>query len=258
MTSWANMKTIPLKKKEPMIRSYFSSPSNDYTTSTLGFLYSFLYCQRSAEPYYIYDPNGYFQPLLKTSPILHFLKDLPSQATNFASDPQTLAPVLNSMSLPTLKRITDSILQYNNETNYKIDTFLSNFGLTKQTFDVGIVLDVSGCVPIVNSGLKLFQKRTGKKTLKVFVMTENMEYLREFATSGDPSWSYTSLMRMNAPTEKDYQLTKILAELRIMQQVDFLAFRFATPLGKLLYLTNPKVNAESQVISVDGQGWKAL
>ncbi|NBO60707.1 MAG: hypothetical protein EBU82_07025 [Flavobacteriia bacterium] len=226
--------------------------------ATLGFLYSFLYCQRNAEPFYIHDTLGYFQPLLKTSPILHYLKTVPSTVPNLNSDPQRFAPVLNAMSLPSLKRTIDSIFQYNGETLYKIDTFLSNFNLLKPSFDVGIVLDVSGCVPIVITGLKQIQRRTNKKTLKVFVMTENMELLREFATTGDPSWTYTSLMRIGAPKDKEYQLTKVLAELKIMKQIEFLAFRFASPLGKLLYLNSEKVNTESQVISVDGQGWKAI
>lgn len=258
MTSWANNNRIPLKKKEPTIRSYYSSLSDDYAAYTLGFLYSFLYCQRNADPYYILDTKGYVQPLLKTSAILHFLKDTPADSVNLATDPQQMAPVLNKMTLPSMKRAIDAILLYNGSTFNKVETFLSNFNLLKQTFDVGIVLDISGCVPIVNAGLKGLQKRTGKKTMRVFVMTEDINLLREFATTGDPSWSFVSMMRLNAPTDADYKLTKVLAELKIMQQQEYLAFRFASPLGKLLYLTNPKINTESQVISVDGQGWKAL
>lgn len=258
MSSWANMNSVSLKKKEPNIRSYFSSSSNDYATSTLAFLYSFIYTQRNADPFYIHDTEGYFQPLLKTSPVLHYIKEVPSSGTNFFSDMTQTMPILNSMNLMSLKRAIAGVLQYNNQTSLKIESILSSFGLFKRTFDVGIVLDVSGCVPLVVSGLKTLQRRTGKKTMDIFVMTDNMELLREFALSGDPSWSYVSMMKNNSSKEKEYQLTKTLAELRIMQDIDYLAFRFASPLGKLLYLTSTKVNMESQVISVDGASWKAF
>ena len=257
MTSWANMNRIPLKQKEPTIRSFFSS-SDDYATSTLQFLYSFVYSQRAAEPFYIHDTKGYFQPLLKTSPILHFVKEAPSGATNLATNLSQIAPVVNSLNVVSLKRTISSIFQYNGETMFKIDTFLSNFGLLRQTFDVGIVLDISGSVPAVITGILKLQKRIGKKNLRMFVMTEDMEMLREFATKGDPSWSYVSMMRFEAPTDKQYVLFKTLSELKLMQQTDYLVCRLGTPLGKLLFLTSEKVNTESQVVSLDGQGWKAM
>jgi hypothetical protein len=254
MSSWANLKVVPLQKKESSVRSFFAT-SDDYATSALEFLYSFIYTQRSAEPFYIYDSHGYAQPLLKSSPILHYLKEKP---TNPSSDVQQMAPVLNTMNLASLKRSINSIFQYNGETSYKIDTFLTNFGLLRQTYDVGIVLDISGCVPSVVSGLKTIQKRTGKKTLKVFVMTNDTNLLREFATAGDPSWTYVSMMQTKMPQDKDYKLTKTLAELKLMQQMEYLVFRIGSPLGKLLYLTSQKISTESQVVSVDGQKWKAL
>lgn len=258
MTSWANMTSVSLKKKEPTIRSFFSSPSDDYAATTLAFLYGFVYTQRSAEPYYIRDAKGFLQPFLKTSPILHFLKEEPSTGTNLAYEPDTFAPIVNTISFQQLKRMIASIYQFNGETIYKIDAFLSSFGMLRQTMDVGIVLDVSGCVPTIVSGLKALQKRTGKKQMRIFAMTDNIELLREFAQAGDPSWSFVSLNRPNAPTTQDYKLTKILAELKLMQDIEFLAFRFSSPLGKLLFVTSQKVNTEGQVIAVDGQRWKAM
>lgn len=257
MTSWANMNRIPLKQKEPTIRSFFSS-AEDYPSSTLQFLYSFIYSQRAAEPFYIHDTKGYFQPLLKTSPILHYVKETPTGATNLATNLSQMAPVVNSLNLVSLKRTVSSIFQYNGETLFKIDSFLSNFGLLRQAFDVGIVLDSSGCVPIVISGVTKLQKRIGKKSLRIFVMTNDMEMLREFATKGDPSWSYVSMMRYDSPTDKQYLLFKTVSELKLMQQTDYLVCRLGSPLGKLLFLISEKVNTESQVVSVDGQGWKAM
>jgi hypothetical protein len=258
MTSWANLKSVPSKKLEPTIRSYFSSTTNEYPTSTLDFLYSYIYQQRNAEPFYIHDTEGFFQPLLKTNPALHYLREAPSTGNNLATDISQTASILNAMSLSSMKRTASDILQLNSQAFSRVETALSNAGLVKQTFDVGIVLDISGCVPLVIAGLKALQKRTGKKTMRVFVMTESIDYLREFSMKGDPSWTFASMMRQNAPTDKEYRLVKTLAEIKTMQGIEHLAFRFSSPLGKLLYLTSSKINTESQVISIDGAKWKAV
>lgn len=258
MTSWANLKSVPSKKLQPTIRSYFSSTTNDYATSTLAFLYSYIYQQRNAEPFYIHDTEGFFQPLLKTNPALHYLRETPSTGNNLASDISQTASILNSISLSSIKRTAADILQQNGQTFSRVENALSNTGLLKQSFDVGIVLDISGSASLAIAGLKALQKRTGKKTMRVFVMTESMEYLREFATKGDTSWTFASMLRQNAPTDKEYTLIKTLAEIKTMQGIEYLAFRFSSPLGKLLYLTSSKLNTESQIISIDGAKWKPV
>ena len=169
-----------------------------------------------------------------------------------------MAPVINAMNQNTMKRTVNSIFQYNGETEFKIDTLLSNFGLNRQSFDVGIVLDISGCVPQVVSSLKTFQKRTGKKTLKIFITTQDMNLLREFAQKGDSSWNYLSMMR-DGPASSALGMQgpappfKAPAELKLMRQIETVFVRYSNPLGKLLYLTS-----ENAVISFDGQMWKAM
>jgi hypothetical protein len=65
-------------------------------------------------------------------------------------------------------------------------------------------------------------------------------------------------MRTNPPKEADYLLFKTLAELQIMREIEYLALRFSSSLGKLLYLTSSKVLTESQVIRLDNSSWKLL
>jgi hypothetical protein len=257
MTSWANLKSIPLKKKET-IRNYFFSEENDFAEASLTFLYAHIFTQRTAEPFYVYDKYGYFQPYLQTSQVVHYLRDEPTSGMNLAKEINTFAPVLNGLGLQTLKRNAITILQHNGQTNDKINDALQRYGVAKQVFDVGIVLDVSGSIPLVFSALRTLQKRTGNKTLKVFVMTESMDLLREFAMKGDPSWSYVSLLRVNAPQDISSRLLKTMCELKILQDVEYLIGKFSTPLGKLLYLRNQKITTESQFLSVDGSTWKAL
>lgn len=257
MSSWANLKAVSLKKKqEPTIRYFFSSSSTDYSSVTLAFLYSILYCQKSAEAFYVYDSEGLFQPLFNTTPMIHYLKETPASGTNLYDELHQVAPVLNQMNYTTLKRNIKSIYKLNGEANARVDTFLSNFGVIRQQYDVGLVLQDPADVTAAISGLKLLQKRLGKKTLNIFVAADTIDLLRQFATGGDPSWSYMSMMRNNAPTDKQYKLLKTLGELSILQKINYLAMRFSSPLGKLLYLTSDNVTTESQVLSLDGTSWK--
>lgn len=256
MTSWANRTSLPIKKKDFAITSYYEPVSDNYAESTLSFLYSYIYSQRTASPFYIYDTKGFFQPLLKGSPILHFIKESPT-GSNMATDMESIQKTIQNGNLTSLKRNIASIYQFNGATEGKLDSFFSNFGILKQTFDAGIVLDISGCVPNVINALKMLQKRTGKKTMKVFVMTDSMVMLKEFAGNGDKTWSYVSLLRNNPPKDSEYALLKTLAEIRILQGIEYLVVRFSTSLGKLLYLTSGLIQMESQIISVDGSSWKA-
>ena len=253
MSSWANLKSIPSKKKES-VRTYFSSSTTDYASATLEFLYSHIFSQRNAEPFYVYDKEGFFQPLLQTSAVIHYIKEEPPAGLNLATHLSMTTPTVSSMSLNAVKRATTSVLQYNGQTQDRLNDALSKYGLVKPSFDVGVILDISGCVPLVFSALRTFQKRTGKKTLKVFVSTDSLELLREFATKGDPTWTYVSLIRTGVPPT----LVKTLCELKLLQEIDFIVGKFSNPMGHLVYLTSPKLTIESQFLSVDGSRWKAL
>ncbi len=258
MSSWANRSVIPQKKTERNFSVFYEPTSDNYIEATLSFLYGYAYTQKTAEAYYINDSKRFFQPLLKVSPILHYLKDTPTSGVNLASDSQRMASVLNTMNLQTLRRHVQSIYQLNGQTFQKLEAFLSNYGMTKQTFDVGIVLDISGCVPQVISAVHSIQKRTGKKTLKIFAMTDSVDLLKEFAINGDKSWSFVSLLRTEVPSDKEYPLYKRIAELKTLQGIDYLVARFSSPIGKLLYLTSERIQMESQIVSVDGSTWKAI
>lgn len=229
----------------------------DFAEAAVQFLFAFTYTQRTAEPFYIYDTLGYFQSLFNYSPILHYMKEAPSGAKNLALE-TSVADVVNGLSLNYLRRTAASILQYNPETDNRVKQFLINMGVQRQVFDVGIVLQTDSCVPAVLKQVASLQTRTGKKSLKVFVATERMDLLQEFATKGNPSWSFVSLLRNNQPNDPRYFLEKTLAELQTLRGLEYVAVSFGSALGKLIYLTSTAITMESQILSLDGKSWKAM
>lgn len=258
MTSWLNRNAVPLKKKEPTVQFYYEAVSENYASATLGFLYSYVYSQRNAEPFYVVDSQELFQPLLQPSPIFHYLKETPSSGINLSTNLTQISPIVNNLSLASLRRIISTVYQLNPQTNARIDAHLATFGMNRQVFDAGIVLDVSGCVSSVITALKTLQKRTGKKSLNVFVMTETMDLLREFAIKGDPSWRYASILRVQEPADAASRLLKTLSELKVLRNLEYLVLRLSSPIGKLVYLTNPKLTSDNQIVNLDGTSWKAL
>jgi hypothetical protein len=256
MSSWANLKTVPQKKFEPTLQSWYSPATGDYVSDTLLFLYSFAYSQRSAEPFYIQDTKGFFQPLLKPSAILHFLKEQPSSGTQLTLS--TVKPVLEKLFFPSFKRTVSSIYEFNGMTSARIINLLQVQGLFNKVFDVGIVLDVSGCVGPVIASLKQFQRRTGKKKLEIFVMTDSEPLLGEFVFNGDPSWNYRSLLSTKPIPDPETRLLKTLAEINVLQGVDTLVVRLSSPIGKLLYLTSRVITSESSLYSYDGSSWSLV
>ena len=195
-----------------------------------------------------------FQPLLQTSPVIHYLKELPPAGINLATNVSMTAPIVNAMSINTLRRNISSVFQYNSQTQARLNDALSKYGLVKPVFDVGAILDMSGCVPQVFTALQTLQKKTGKKTLKIFLVTDSMELLREFATKGDPTWSYVSLLRSGVPST----LLKTMCELKLLQDIEYIVGKFSNSMGKLVYLTSSKLTMESQFMSIDGSTWKAI
>ena len=258
MSSWANLRAVPAKKKELTLRYYFSASSDDYASTTLAFLYSLVFTQKSAEPFYAQDTYGYFQPLLKVNPVIHYLKETPTSGTNLYEDLYQVAPVLNQTSFANLKRAIKAMYEFNPETSARIEAFMGNFGVIRQQYDVGLVLEDTNDVSQAMIGLKQLQKRIGKKNLNVFVATNDINLLRQFAMGGDPNWSYMSMMRNNAPTDKNYTLMKTLCEITLLKKIAFLAVKLSSPLGKLVFLTSDLVNTEGQVVSLDNSGWKVL
>jgi hypothetical protein len=254
MSSWAN-RGVSLAKAQESPSHPFFSPSEDFASSALAFLYWSIYHQRSAEPFYIYDPQGALQPVFQGNPSHHFLKE-PSSGSQLSSTAKETSALLSSLPLSTLKRLVTTTFVYTPQTRAQIDRYLAGSGFRSQLFEVGVVLDVSGSVPKVIQSIKTLQTRLGKKTLSVFIATEDLSLLQEFAKKGDPTWTYRTLIRPGAPRSRESDQMKRLAELQILQSVGSLVLSLRSATGKLLYLTNQTLATPSHLVSWDGSSWK--
>lgn len=252
MSSWANRSVSLTKPQEPP-RYPFFSPSEDFPASLLGCLYWSLYHQRVADPFYIYDPRGDLQPILNGTPTHRFLKE-PSTGSHLSIAAGETASLLSSLSLVPLKRMVASTFVYSSQTTFQINQFLASAGLLKQSFDIGILLDTSGSVPKVIQSVKSLQKRLGKKTLSLFLATDNPVLLQDFVQKGDPSWTFRTLIRPNGSRVYETSRLKTLAEIDILRTIGALVLSYTSPMGKLLFLTNQAT--PSQFVAWDGSSWK--
>lgn len=259
MSSWANLQ-VNKQRKGPMISSYLEITSDDdLFTNLLRFSYVFVAKQRVAEPMYVYDKKGILQNLLKVSPVVHYVKEVPSTASNILYDMTSCVNILKSMNTTTLRKTIQSINIINSEKELLVQNNLKSNLLSASQFDCGIVLDVSGSAVQAVKALKTFQTRTFKKTLKIFVMTNNFHYLHEFVTHGDKSWTFASLMKNKMPSDEDSIYLKMLSDTYLMQSLPHIFVSPSTSVGKYLYLTTKSISAmDSSVNTLDGENFSII
>ncbi len=259
MSSWANLHANK-QRKGPTISSYLEiSTDDDLFTNLLRFSYVFVAKQRSAEPMYVYDKKGMVQNLLKVSPVVHYIKEVPSTASNILYDIDSCVKVLQTMNVSTVRKTVQSINILNSEKELLVQNNLKSNLVNASQFDCGIVLDVSGSAVQAVNALKIFQARTFKKTLKIFVMTNNYHYLHEFVTKGDKSWTFASLMKNKMPETEEAMTLKILSDTYLMQSIPHIFVTPSTSVGRYLYLTTKSISAmDSSVNSLDGENFSIL
>lgn len=252
MTSWANLQ-VAKQRKGPLISSYFEVQGDDLFSNLVDFSYTFVSKQRSAEPMYVYDKKGMIQNLIKVSPIIHYVKEIPSSATNIHHDMTSIKQSIQNVNMNTLRKTIQSINIFNSEKELLVQNNLKSNVIGSSQFDVGIVLDVSGSALQAVKALKAFQARTYKKTIKIFVMTDNIHYLHDFVINGDKSWTFSSLMRNKLTTDPESMSLKMLSEVYLLQQIPHLFLNTQTSLGKYLYLTSKMMTSmDSSIQNLDG------
>lgn len=252
MTSWANLQ-VSKQRKGPIITSYFEVQGDDVFANLVDFSYTFVSKQRSAEPMYVYDKNGIIQNLIKVSPIIHYTKEIPANASNIHNDMNTVVNSIRNINTNTLRKTIQSINVINAEKELLVQNNLKSNLINASQFDVGIVLDVSGSALQAARALKDFQNRTYKKSLKIFVMTDNIHYLHDFVSNGDRTWTFASLMKNKMATDAESRFLKRLSEIYALQSIPHIFLNTQTAVGKYLYLTTKTMSSiDSSVNNLDG------
>lgn len=252
MTSWANLQ-VAKQRKGPTITSYFEVQGDDLFSNLIDFSYTFVSKQRSAEPMYVYDKKGMIQTLLKVNPVIHYVKEVPTSASNIHYDMNSIKQSIQNVNSNTLRKTIQSINILNSEKELLVQNNLKSNVIGSSQFDVGLVLDISGSAMQAVKALKDFQARTYKKTLKIFIMTDNIHYLHDFVRNGDKTWTFSSLMRNKMPEGEEAYTLKHLSEVYLLQNIPHLFLNTKTPVGKYLYLTSKTMSSmDSSIQNLDG------
>lgn len=286
MTSWIT-KTAPVKPKQPTFSYYFTPTDGGLCSNFNGFLYSAIHAQRQGDILYVYDkpncigPNfSLFETILRSNANIIYLKEKPSSGKNYTETISQTYGTLANMSIRRLREVAQNVFWYTPEVQERIRVNLENKGISRTVFDAGVHIRsgdkiTSGemkDIPISKyvEALRTIQRRLNKKTLSVFLMTDNYSKFEELKKAGDSSWTYTTFVTNTAyflnghvqdkfnslPTEERLKLFyQFLTELWVMQNIGNLVVSYSSNVGRFLYIMNRRIESSDSIISVDVPKW---
>lgn len=286
MTSWIT-KTAPVKPKQPTFSYYFQTTEAGLCSNFNGFLYSAIHAQRQGDILYVHDkPNcvganfTLFETILRENANIIYLKNKPTSGKNYMENISQTSGTLANTSIRRVREMAQNIFWYNPETQERIRVNLENRGISRTVFDAGVHIRSGDKittgemkeVPISKyiDHLRTIQRRLNKKTLSVFVMTDNYKLFEELKKAGEPSWTYTSFVTntpyfANGHVQLDFNLLpaeervklfyQFLTELWVMQNIANLVVSYSSNVGRFLYIMNRRIESADSILSVDVPTW---
>jgi len=263
MTSWINSKTkskLPTKE----LGYSFSTTQAGFCSQFNNFFYAYLYAVSKDRKLFVCERNsalGFSVPFLKSV----FKDNNNIEYTNYQMvqhpvyDSKVVYPYLYSLTHTELREKARKFFGYNDLKLEECDVFLSNYANIPKKFDMGIHIRSGdkittremSAIPIASyvTAIKDMQKKSGLKTLEIFVMTDNFSLFQKLKELADSSWS---LFTLDSPTqighvqenfntyltrkEKQYEFNKFLTELLIMQNCPKIICTLSSNVGRYLYL----------------------
>lgn len=286
MTSWIT-KTAPVKPKQPTLSYFFQPTEGGLCSNFNSFLYSVIYSQKQGDILYVYDkPNcvsanfSLFEEILRGNANVIYLKEKPNIGYNLMDKISQTYGALTNISIRQIRIIAQNVFWYNTETQQRITNNLQKKGIERTIFDVGVHIRSGDKittgemkeVPIIKyiESLQVIQRRLNKKTMNIFVMTDNYSLYEELKKSGDASWTYTTFATntpyfTNGHVQLDFNLLPIeqrfelfyqfLTELWVMQNISNLVVSYSSNVGRFLHIMNRQLANGGNILSVDITKW---
>lgn len=284
MTSWGGNRSFAQAKKVQESVSYFQTTQGGFCSNFNLLFAAYVNATKTSEPLYVHDfPNSVsetlplFQTILKENSTIKYLKDIPPNSKQLGS---VNSQFLNSTNIQTLKRMARDLFFYNSDTQEKIMSLIRSAGLERTAFDIGVhirsgdkittgemkTLAISDYV----QALQTFSGRLGKKTLNVFVMTDNLRLFEELKSKCPSNWLFVTLQEpspytLNGHTQYNFNTLpsakrlelfyQFLTELHILQNTPNLIVTYSSNIGRFLYLSSRFTHTSDSILSLDVPKW---
>jgi len=272
MSSWSSLANTKTKA------IYGFKPTTGGICSNLNqLLFSYLFCRKKQVPLYVLDhPNcvsdtfPMFQGTLVPTLGLIYVYEFPkgTKVLEHKHIHSTLSVLTNDDFKAAAKRLFTLLPAAKERSRSEIPVEISN-----TAFDIGLHIRSgdkitqgemqSISVETYRSKLLLSQKQLNLETVKIFVMTDNTEFLIKLKDICPSTWFWACMDEGSSGhiqshfNEKDQAIKekefyRFMAELSIMQTIPTLLVTYSSNVGRYLYLTCPST---TNPLSLDLPRW---
>jgi len=229
---------------KPVARPTFFSDLSDCTdiaSMYMNVLGTYIFAQRMGEPAILLETTGLIENTLKFNPQLRIVDKALDNSSLIHRN--SIKDMTDAMVFSDVKKYATNIFQYTPAFNSSIMGILEKASI-KSIFDIGVHLscDSSGTqLAFYVDALKVFQKRTKKSALSVYVKASSYDLVQQFQSLCDPSWKLTTLSKTPAANFLEYSLRQ-LAEVQIFAVLNAAVLDFNHPVDRFTYVMhrNPK------------------
>jgi len=264
MSSWAaNRQPIKLTKKDSLL---LETTNGGFCDNFNRYLYAVLYAASLKTPLNVNDS------LNAVSPKFHIIQEafepvdtvtiVDSQlasATSLNKRAAAIRLLLNTTTPETLRQAAIAVFRWKESLVDTIQLYLNNIP-EKQAIDVAVHIRVGdkptrSRIPLTqyHDAVTAFQKKSGRSSMAVFVMSDSTEAFEKFKTAASPSWTIYSIpsvmesekghnqreFNTSSPSKRLNAYYQFMAELYTAQQAAHIVCTHTSNVGRFLYLTAP-------------------
>jgi hypothetical protein len=161
------------------------------------------------------------------------------------------------MKFKDVQKFASSLMVYDNDLNQSVVQYLKKAGVNG-LFDLAIHIMKDPAGPDIAlmkkyaSLIRVYQVKTKKTNLNIFVMSDNYTTVTQFQTYCDSTWKISSLSK-NPVKNNSEEFIKAFAEIQVMTAVPALILDFQRPVDRFIYLMqrNPKLDYFTELNSME-------
>ena len=220
----------------------------------MNVLGTYIFAQRMGEPAILLETTGLIENTLTFNPQLRIV-DKPLENSSLI-DTTSIKDMTDAMVFSDIKKYAMNVFQYTPTFNRSILDVLDK-AFIKSVFDIGVHLscDSSGTqLPFYVDAIKVYQKRTKKPALSVYVKASSYDLVLRFQALCDPSWKLTSLSKTPVTEFLQHSL-RDLAEVQIFAVLNAAILDFNDPVDRFMFVMHRSPKGYEYFKELNNKPW---
>jgi hypothetical protein len=240
MSSWIkNQRGFAVKNTVKSVEYYLVEPTQDCILTFLDVLAAYIFSLKMGERPVIVDPSNLLLTVFKNQSQIQYLKAVPEVSSEINS--ARFTTLIPPPKFTEIKRYASGLFIYDDQYNRILMQSVEKAGI-KTLFDLGVHLhsDLSGSqIPSYINEVRVYQKKTKKASLSIYIMADQIELIQHFIKLGDPSWKVTTTPKTSLKSnlnDPQTRMTQVLAEVKILTVQPALILDFTDPIDRYIHL----------------------